>query len=252
MMKMMKAMRGVVAVGCFVAALQMRAQTKPLEVVIDIHTHSAPDSVPRSIDMIDLAKLAESRGERAIVIKSHFEPTASAAYLVHKVVPGILVYGGIDLNLSVGGMNPVAVEHMAMITGGLGRFVWMGTFDTQAQVKASKEDRPFVAISRNGELLPETKAVIAMIAKHHLIMATGHNSAEEDLMLIREAKRQGITQMVVTHGMLTPTHMTIEQMREAGQLGAYVEFVYNGVIGVSKEFGLADYAKAIRAVDEEH
>jgi predicted metal-dependent phosphotriesterase family hydrolase len=109
-----------------------------------------------------------------------------------------------------------------------------------------------VAVSRNGELLPETKAVIAMIAKHHLIMATGHNSAEEDLMLIREAKRQGITQMVVTHGMLSPTYMTIAQMREAGQLGAYVEFVYNGVIGVSKEFSLADYAKAIREVGAEH
>lgn len=247
-----KAMRVVIAVCCVALCPQLRAQTKPLEGVIDIHTHSAPDSIPRSIDMIDLAKLAESRGERAFVIKSHFEPTASAAYLVHKMVPGILVYGGIDLNLSVGGMNPVAVEHMAMVTGGLGRFVWMATFDTQAQVKASKENRPFVAISRNGELLPETKAVIAMIAKHHLIMATGHNSSEEDLMLIREAKRQGITQMVVTHAMLSPTHMTIDQMREAGQLGAYVEFVYNGVIGVSKEFSLSDYAKAIRAVGVEH
>src|ERR1700722_987594 len=167
---MMRAMRVVIVAGCFVVALQMRAQTKPLEGVIDIHTHSAPDSVPRSIDMIDLAKLAESRGERAIVIKSHYEPTASAAYLVHKVVPGIQVYGGIDLNLSVGGMNPVAVERMALTTDGFGKIVWMATFDTHAQVMASNEQRPYVAVSRNGELLPETKSVIAMIAKYHLVM----------------------------------------------------------------------------------
>src|SRR5579864_4336131 len=88
------------------------AQTRPLDGVIDIHVHTAPDSVPRSIDAIDLAKLAESRGMRAVVLKNHYEPTASVAYLVQKVVPGIQVFGGIDLNLSVGGMNPAAVEKM--------------------------------------------------------------------------------------------------------------------------------------------
>jgi len=38
---------------------------------------------------------------RAIVYKNHFEPTADMAYLVQKEVPGILAFGGIDLNLSV-------------------------------------------------------------------------------------------------------------------------------------------------------
>jgi len=48
----------------------------------------------------------------------------------------------------------------------------MGTSDTYAQVKLSKVQRPYVAVSRDGELLPETKAVIAMIAKYGLVMAT--------------------------------------------------------------------------------
>jgi len=101
---------------------------------------------------------------RGLVLKSHWEPTASLVYLVRKEVPGIEIFGGIDLNVSVGGMNPEAVERMAKITGGWGRFVWMSTFDSQAQVRFSKEDRRFVAVSRNGELLPETKKVIAMVA----------------------------------------------------------------------------------------
>ena len=54
-----------------------QAQVKPLDGVIDIHVHTAPDSVPRSIDAIDLARLAQSRGMRAVVFKNHFEPTAS-------------------------------------------------------------------------------------------------------------------------------------------------------------------------------
>jgi hypothetical protein len=230
----------------------VHAQNKSLDGVIDIHVHTAPDSTPRSIDAIDLAKLAESRGMRAIVLKNHFAPTASDAYLVHKVVPGIQVFGGIDLNLSVGGMNPAAVEKMALTTGHLGRLVWMATYDTHAQVIASKVDRPYVAVSRNGEILPEAKAVIAMIAKYDLVMATGHNSPEDDFLLIQEARKQGVKEMVVTHAILSPTSMTIAQMQEAAKLGAYIEFVYNGLIGASKQFDFADYAQAIRAVGVEH
>ena len=228
------------------------AQSRPLDGVIDIHVHAAPDSTARSIDAIDLAKLAQSRGMRAIVLKNHYEPTASDAYYVHKVVPGIQVFGGIDLNLSVGGMNPIAVEKMALTTGHLGKFVWMATYDSRAQVLASKVDRPYVAVSRNGELLPETKSVIAMIKKYDLVMATGHNSAEDDLLLIQEARKQGITHIVVTHAMLAPISMTIPQMQQAAGLGAYIEFVYNGLIGNSKQFDFADYAKAIRAVGPDH
>jgi hypothetical protein len=231
---------------------RIEAQMKPMDGVIDIHVHTAPDSVPRSIDAIDLAKLAASRGMRAIVLKNHFEPTASVAYLVQKVVPEIQVFGGIDLNLSVGGMNPGAVEKMALTTGHLGKLVWMATYDTRAQVMASGEHRPFVAVSQDGQLLPETKAVIATIVRYDLVMATGHNSPEDDLLLLREGKAEGVKQMVVTHAMLAPTSMTIPQMREAAKIGAYIEFVYNGLIGKSKQFDFADYAKAIRAVGAEH
>lgn len=244
---------GVAALFCAVlVAGRAYGQSKPLEGVIDIHAHTAPDSVPRSIDAIDLARLAESRGMRAIVFKNHYEQTASLAYMVHKVVPGIEVFGGIDLNRTVGGMNPDSVEKMALTTGHLGKLVWMATYDTRAQVLAQKQDRPYVAVSRDGELLPETKAVIAMIKKYDLVMATGHNSPEDDLLLIREARRQGITHIVVTHPMMTPIHMSIPQMQQAAELGAYLEFVYNGLTGAAKEYGFADYAKAIRAIGVEH
>jgi len=83
-------------------------------------------------------------------------------------------------------------------------------------------------------------------------MATGHNSPEDDLLLIQEAKKQGVKEMVVTHAMLSPTSMTIPQMQEAAKLGAYIEFVFNGLIGSSRQFDFADYAKAIRAVGPEH
>src|SRR6266568_3810915 len=155
----------------------LSAQT--LTGVIDIHAHHAPDSIPRSIDAIDLARLAKQRGIRGLVLKNHYEPTASLAYLVRKEVPGIEIFGGIDLNLTVGGVNPAAVERMTMMKGGWGRVVWMPTFDAENQVRFSKQDRPFVSVSQGGQLLPAVKQVIALVARHQLTLETGHSSAEE-------------------------------------------------------------------------
>src|SRR6266849_4777121 len=118
-------------------SLALRAQS--LTGVVDIHVHSDPDSVPRSIDAIDIAKLARDRGIRCLVLKNHYEPTASLAYITRKVVPGIELFGGIDLNRTVGGVNPAAVEHMTRVKGGWGRVVWMPTFDAENQVRYSKE-----------------------------------------------------------------------------------------------------------------
>src|SRR5258706_14685373 len=82
-------------------AASLRGQT--LNGVVDIHVHSDPDSVPRSIDAIDAAKLARTRGMRALLLKNHYESTASLAYLVRKEVPGIELFGGIGLNRTVSG-----------------------------------------------------------------------------------------------------------------------------------------------------
>jgi hypothetical protein len=221
------------------------AQGQALTGVIDIHAHTDPDSTARSIDAIDLAKLAKSRGMRGLVLKNHYESTASLAYIVRKEVPGIEIFGGIDLNLTVGGINPAAVERMAMVKGGWGRVVWMPTFDAENQVRDSKENRPFVPIAKSGDLLPEVKQVIGIIARHNLLLETGHSSPEEGLMLIREAKRQGVQYVVVTHATRPPVRMSIPQMQEAAKLGAYIEFVYD-------RQGIPETARGIRAVGPEH
>lgn len=123
----------------------------------------------------------------------------------------------------------------------------MPTFDAENQVRFSKENRPFVAVSRDGQLLPEVKQVIALAARHHLLLETGHSSAAEGLMIVREARRQGVEHVVVTHAMLPPVGMTVAQMREAAGEGAYIEFVYNALLGPQK-LEMREYAEAIRAV----
>ena len=219
-----------------------------LQGTIDIHVHSAPDNVPRSIDGLDVAKLARTRGMRGIVLKNHYEPTATLAFLARKEAPGLEAFGGIDLNLTVGGMNPAAVEHMTEMTGGWGRFVWMSTFDAENQVKYSKENRPFVSVSRAGQLLPETKAVIAVIARHGLVLATGHVSAAEGLLLLREGRQQGVAHLVVTHAMNAPISMDVPQMQEAARMGAFIEFAGSTMANAAAAARVDRYADAIRKV----
>ena len=215
---------------------------------IDIHVHNLPDDRPRSIDAIDVAKLASSRGMRAIVLKNHYESTAGIVYLVRKVVPGVEVFGGIDLNLTVGGINPAAVEHMTRMTGGWGRFVWMPTFDAENQVRYSREQRPFVSVSADGELLPAVKHVIALVANHGLVLATGHSAPDEVLMLLREGRRVGVQHMVVTHAMNPPILMDVPRMQEAATLGAFIEFVGGSLAAGDAQARLDRFADAIRRI----
>jgi hypothetical protein len=218
---------------------------------IDIHVHSAPDNVPRSIDALEVSRLALSRGMRGIVLKNHYESTAALAFLARKAAPGLEVFGGIDLNLTVGGMNAAAVEHMTQVTGGWGRFVWMSTFDAENQVRYSNENRPFVSVSRSGQLLPETKTVIGVVARHGLVLATGHVSAAEALMLLREGSQQGVTRMVVTHAMNPPILMDVPQMIEAAKLGALIEFAGSTMANATAAARVDRFADAIRKVGPE-
>jgi len=91
------------------------------------------------------------------------------------------------------------------------------------------------------------KQVVALAAKNRLTLGTGHSSAAEGLLIVHEARRQGVAHIVVTHAMLAPVRMTVAQMREAAGEGAYIEFVYNGLLGPNKA-SMRDYAEAIRAV----
>ena len=211
-----------------ILAVSAKAQT--LTGAIDMHAHSDPDGTPRKIDAIDLARLAKERGMRAIVLKNHYEPTASLAYIVRKEVPGIEVFGGISLDLTVGGVNPAAVEWMTKVKGGYGRVVWLPTFDSEAQVKLQKQQRPFARVVKDGKVVPEVAQVIAIAAKHNLVLETGHSSGPEDLVIIKEAKRQGVQNVMVTHALTNGGGpLTLDEIKQAAKMGSYIELVWGGL-----------------------
>ncbi len=212
-----------------------------LKGAIDVHVHTTPDSGPRSVDAIELARTARRYGMRALLFKNHFTQTASLAYLVNRAVPGIGAYGGIVLNNTVGGINQNSVEIMSLMTGGYGRVVWMPTWDSEHYANMGRPGSNIVPVSRNGQLLPEVREVLELMAQKDLSLATGHSSPEESLLLIREAKAVGVDRIIVTHPLTPAVGMTIEQQVEAARLGAYLEYCINPLLpsdtGIAKPDG---------------
>ena len=60
-------------------------------------------------------------------------------------------------------------------------------------------------------------------------------------MIVREAKRQGVQRIVITHALTVPVRMSLDQIREAASLGAYIELVYG-------RMNAAEYGRTIRAL----
>ncbi len=204
------------------------AQQYPDPVVagtIDTHVHTEEEYgllEGGSADIVDLARRARDKGMRAVVVKSLKFETATRAHLARRQVPGIEVFGGLSLDRSVGGANPDAVEAVAAMKLPTMKVVWMPVFDSAAGILRTRQNRPAAAISENGRLLPNVLATLDAIKRHGYSVATSHLGAEEALLVVRAARERDIP-VVVTHAAQDPVAMSVEQMKEAARLGAFIE-----------------------------
>jgi len=229
---------------------QLNDDYKELQGIIDIHAHVGPAtelSISRTLDAIEAAQLAQRHGMRAINLKQHYLETASWAYLVSRVVPGIKVFGGIALNRSVGGLNVNAVEQVATFKGGFGRVVYMPTFESEFYNPNSPIGVP---VSKNGQLLPAVFDVLKVVAKYDMALSTGHSSPAESLMIIKAAKDAGVTRIFVQHPALNRINMSVEMQKEAVKMGALLEYVLGEALGNVKDF--EHWTGLIKAVGPEN
>jgi hypothetical protein len=202
-------------------------KVSPAAGVIDMHVHSHPDVFGRNMDDIDVAQLAKSRGMRGILIKNHISETASRAALVMKVVPGIEVYGGIVLNSAVGGVNPTAVEWMHRFYGSRGKVVWLPTFESDKHVKTfGKPDAKGLMVAPNGQVSPEMEAILKIIARENLVLATGHVHPEEIVAVVKKGKELGVKNMLITHGLTNVPGLSMAQAKEVTDMGAVIEICF--------------------------
>lgn len=201
---------------------------KLLTGVIDLHVHAAPDTKPRLGSELDFAKAAKSTGLRAILFKSNDFSCHDRAYLIDQMLDGIDVFGSICMNDVIGlRVNPIAVRKALSTTGNLCRCVWLPTQNALYQVKTLHQKAPAIPVlDEQGRVLPEVVEVMQLCAEHNIILASGHSSPAETLVLARKAREIGLAKFVVTHANSGIWRMTPDQIRQAVDLGAFIELSY--------------------------
>jgi hypothetical protein len=201
--------------------------------MVDFHVHTAPDTAERTVTAVEAARTARDKGLRAIVLKGTAFETVSRAAAANAEVKGIQVFGGVVMNWSSGGINPAAVEAMVNLRGAgserVGRVVWMPSNDSRNHFERFKIDRAPVDVFNGTKLVPLMHEVLALCAKHDLVLQTCHLSPPEAIALIKEARAARVQKIVCTHADYDPINMSIDDQREAARLGAFIEHAYIGV-----------------------
>jgi hypothetical protein len=204
---------------------------------IDMHVHFGPDMPPapdirvaRRLDGLGIARQAREAGMRAIVIKSHHWPTGALAQTIQPLVPEVALFGTVVLNYSIGGLNPFAVE----VAANIGCKVvfpptWNSAYHVARHVQPSLvpvglRGRPgLTVLDESGRLLPEMQEILDIVKAKDMVIATGHLSPREHLVLVEEAHRRRIERIVVSH---VREEITTEERKQMADQGAVIELIY--------------------------
>ena len=236
----------------------------------DLHVHIAPDVVPRRIDDLELARRFGELGLAGFQLKSHYTSTAERSRVVSAAVPGVHVLGAIALNRAVGGMNAVAVEIAARAGA---RTVWFPTVDSvnesgeetqfppgakvpvwmelQRELRAAGVAiEPVPVVDTDGAVLRETREVLGAIARHGLVLATGHLDRDEIFAVVDAAREEGVSDIVITHPEFPSQNLAIDDQTALAARGALLERCFTtphtGKVTWERVFD------AIRATGPEH
>jgi hypothetical protein len=210
----------------------------------DLHVHIDPDVVGRIVDDVTLAERFAQRGLAGFGLKSHYTSTAERARVVNRVVPAAQAVGALTLNAAVGGLNPLAVE-IAAREGA--RIVWLPTVDAvneagarerryapgvhvpmwvaiQKELRAAGMEAPPVpVVDGDGRPNAALLAVLKVIARHQLVLATGHLARDEIFAVVDAALTAGVRDVVVTHPEFPSQDLSIADQVALAERGALLE-----------------------------
>jgi len=227
-----------------------------LKDAIDMHMHPGPGAMCR-LDAIDAARQAQQAGMRAIVLKSHPGGVA-VANMVSQMVPGIKVLGSVTLNFEVGGLNHYAVSSAAMAGA---RVVWMPTFAAANSIDKMRglglplQGEGISLLDKTGKLVPEMDAILKLIKKFDMVLASGHISPQETFVLFHEAQKMGVKRMVVTHPLdaeFSEKVFTVDELKQLAKIGAYSEFTLVGILPNEFCHDPVKIVKNIKDIGPEH
>lgn len=216
---------------------------------VDLHCHSGPAAMPRTLDHHEALLDCAAAGFSALLYKDHFYLGTAHAMILERLFPdlGVKLFSGIALNNASGGINPHAVDHAVKLGA---KIVWMPTLSAANHIeqamgqgksfpktaKKMLDPIPLRATDANGEVTDATRQVLDLIAEADVILAGGHLDAAEMIKVFAEARRRGVNRLLVNH----PTYLvgcTDDDIRELVSIGGHIEHsICMWVEGTSKKF----------------
>ena len=243
----------------------MDIEDQLLQGAIDLHAHAYPEFSLRMrnrIQDIEWIELARAAGMQAIVMKSHIFPTVDKVQLVKQTVPGMHVFGGISLNYSVGGLNPLAVE----VTGELGgKVVWMPTWSSKNNLSKSQGylnrmkryiktvdqivpgPEAGIEIIEAGKLKSVVKEIVQIARDHQMIISSGHISIRESLVLVEECNRLRVP-FLLAHPLSGSVGASLDEQKEVANRGGYIEHCFITTMPMHGRLEISRIAEAIKEV----
>lgn len=200
----------------------------------DVHVHCGPSTANRAVDAAEMLKLAEEAGYAGFVVKDHYIPALLGTKMVEKHLGNgtCKVYGCLVLNNAVGGLNVDAVDKARQMGTAM---VYLPTVSSKTHIDGHKEsgfvggagtsdveEEPIVIADENGTLNPKVVEVIQYLAKHDMVLATGHGNEIEVDATVKKAFELGMRRVLVTH----PHYQvgaSIDDMKRWADMGAYIE-----------------------------
>lgn len=227
--------------------------TELIKGAIDIHIHIGPDpNRRRRVDGYDAALQAKAAGMRGVVFKSHDYNTAPVAATVQRLVPEVELYGGLSLDVEVGGLNPYAVEAAGKLAS---KIIWMPTFSSRNDMmKKNIPDKGITILDNDGEVLPVVDEILEMIKHFDMTLATGHLSTKEIFALLASAEKKQVERILITHPLsrwVGPT-ISIEDQKKMVHPGVYFEHCFTGCMPHSDRMDPREIVNAVRAVGAEN
>lgn len=231
-----------------------------LEGAIDVHVHTEPAMVERAQGDPELARDALEAGMSGVVVKSHVVPTVGRVDAVNAALGEEVLYGGITLNGSVGGLNPEAVETALKLGAAI---VWLPT--TWARNHASRAraagETTFVGqrvptesedltVAEDGEVTPETRQILELVADSDAVVATGHVSPAEIEAVVDAAADVGAT-CLVNHPFFRVTDLAIETQERLAERGAVMEYCAYAIES-TPEHTVEAVAEALKRLGPDH
>jgi hypothetical protein len=209
----------------------------------DPYVHAAPDFAPRRITDLELAARCLELGLAGFGLMSHYTATAERAAVVNAAAGAPVALGSIVLNDAVGGLNATAVE-VAARQGA--RFVWLPTVSSVgefAKVERADPDgnvpvwvrfelelraagaapRPVPVLDEAGAPLPALLAVLDVVARHGLVLNTGHLSRHELFPVVDAALAAGVQTVVVTNPEFPSHRLSPEDQVALAERGALLQ-----------------------------